>query len=116
MTHEEEVVRTTYAKLSFADEIRILVDGISKNRKAEERSLDRELNSRLDFQLQNFKVGPLKEIFGRTLVELSGFVEGDDVLDVTPGTYIYHTDRQPINEYLVYAQLKWRKASAQLSR
>lgn len=29
MTHEEEVVRTTYAKLSFADEVRIILDTLN---------------------------------------------------------------------------------------
>lgn len=110
MTHEEEVVRTTYAKLSFADETRIIIHSILENRKAEERSADKALNSRLDFQLSNFKTGVVEEIFGQPLNEFAGLPQaGDDILDITPGTYNYSQSGAAAG-YLIYADVRWIKA------
>src|SRR5437764_124796 len=81
MTHEEQIVRTTYAKLSYADEIRIIVKTMNSapdKFKADERAADKALSSRLEFELSNFTTGPISEIEGRIISELAGFPpEGD---------------------------------------
>jgi hypothetical protein len=117
ITHEEQVVRTTYAKLSYADEIGIIVRAMNKggdNWKIPETSLDRALNSRLDFQLHNFKVGDVKEIKARITAEVSGIPQKTDpVLDVTPSTFNYHADKDP-GEYALYAIVKWKEFGYEL--
>lgn len=113
MTHEEQVVRTTYAKLSFADEIRIILGAMRHapdQWKADERSADKELASRLDFQLSNFKQGPISEIEGRITSEVAGMPpEGDTagVLQVTPSTFNYTEGDAGTPEWTVYADVSW---------
>jgi hypothetical protein len=75
MSHEEAVVRTTYAKLSYADEVRIVMktmNALPDKFQADERVADKALGSRLEFQLSDFKTGPVSEIEGRILSEISG--------------------------------------------
>ena len=116
MSHEEQVVRTTYAKLSYADEIRIIMktmNALPDKFQANERVADNALGSRLEFQLSDFKTGPVSEIEGRILSELAGTpVEGDTTLLVAPGTFNY-TDHSAIGkgrtEWTVYANVSWNK-------
>jgi hypothetical protein len=115
-THEEQVVRTTYAKLSYADEIGIIVSAMSNadKWKVPEESLDKALNSRLDFQLSNFKTGDVKEIEGRIVSEISGGPKKatDLVLAVTPSTFNYHNQSPGLDEppsWTLYAQIKWKE-------
>ena len=114
MTHEEEVVRTTYAKLSFADEIGIIIGAMGKNPdkwRMPESSLDKSLNSRLDFQLSSFKVGEVKEIEGRITAEISGLPKEktDQILDVVPSTFNYHVDKEE-GTWTLYARIRWKEA------
>jgi hypothetical protein len=54
MTREEQVVRTTYAKLSYADEIHIIMNTMNKSSdkwKADESTADKALSSRLEFPI-----------------------------------------------------------------
>ncbi|HEY2235897.1 MAG TPA: hypothetical protein VGK01_20665 [Candidatus Angelobacter sp.] len=115
MTPEEQVVRTTYAKLSYADEVRIIMrmEALPDKFQADERAADKALASRLEFQLSDFKTGPVSEIEGRILSEISGFPpEGDTtgVLLVAPGTFNYK-DNSAIGkgktEWTVYADVSW---------
>ena len=116
MSHEEQVVRTTYAKLSYADEIRIIMktmNALPDKFQANEGVADKALGSRLEFQLSDFKTGPVSEIEGRILSELAGTpVEGDTTLLVAPGTFNY-TDHSAIGkgrtEWTVYANVSWNK-------
>jgi len=114
MTHEEQVVRTTYAKLSYADEIRIIVKTMNSapdKFKADERSADKPLSSRLEFELSNFTTGPISEIEGRLISELAGMPsEGDTrgALEVTPGTFNYKDSSETGKgriEWTVYADV-----------
>ncbi|HEX3153395.1 MAG TPA: hypothetical protein VHV32_02165, partial [Candidatus Angelobacter sp.] len=80
---------------------------------ANERVADNALGSRLEFQLSDFKTGPVSEIEGRILSELAGTpVEGDTTLLVAPGTFNY-TDHSAIGkgrtEWTVYANVSWNK-------
>jgi hypothetical protein len=106
MPHEEQVVRTTYAKLSFADETRIVLDALQQG---EQATVDKALNSRLDFQLSNFKIGPIKEIAGRITADVAGIPADGNVLEVQPSTFNRKEDGQA-NEYVLYAKVKWTKA------
>jgi hypothetical protein len=116
MTHEEQVVRITYAKLSYADEVRIIMKTMNAapdKFKADERTADKALSSRLEFQLSDFKTGPVSEIEGRTMADVAGMpAEGDTqgVLQVGPGTFNY-TDHSAIGkgatEWTVSADVSW---------
>jgi hypothetical protein len=116
MTHEEQVVRTTYAKLSYADEVRIIMrtmNALPDKFQADERTADKALGSRLEFQLSDFKTGPVSEIEGRIVSELSGMPpEGDTAgtLLVVPGTFNYKDNSaigQAKTEWTVYADVSW---------
>lgn len=117
MSHEEQVVRTTYAKLSYADEVRIIMktmNALPDKFQADERSADKALASRLEFQLSDFKTGPVSEIEGRIASELAGFPpEGDTgMLLVAPGTFNYKDNSaigQGKTEWTVYADVSWNK-------
>ena len=116
ISHEEQVVRTTYAKLSYADEVGIIVSAMSNGDKWKipAESLDKALNSRLDFQLSHFKTGDVKEIEGRIVSEISGFPKEatDPVLNVVPSTYNYHNQSPGLDEspsWMLYAQIKWKE-------
>lgn len=119
ITHEEQVIRTTYAKLSYADEIRIIMETMQKSPdrwKADERSADKALASRLDFKLSDFQSGPVSDINGRIMSEFAGLPsEGDTqgVLRNTPGTFNYtdSSGQQPgthgPTEWTVYVNVAW---------
>ncbi|HEY1525201.1 MAG TPA: hypothetical protein VGH51_03095, partial [Candidatus Angelobacter sp.] len=116
LSHEEQVVRTTYAKLSYADEVRIVMrtmNALPDKFQADERVADKALGSRLEFQLSEFKTGPVSEIEGRIMSELAGFPpEGDTqgVLQVVPGTFNYKDNSaigQGKTEWAVYADVSW---------
>jgi hypothetical protein len=119
MTHAEQVVRTTYAKLSYADEVRTIINTMNAapdRFQADERSADKALNSRLEFQLSNFKTGPISEIEGRIASELSGEpTEGDTdgILKATPGTFNYQDNsatgkaNSGPTEWALYVDARW---------
>src|SRR5215813_12838548 len=108
MTHEEQVVRTTYAKLSFADEVRIVLDAIHQAH-SNPTATERELNSHLDFQLSNFKVGNIREIAGQITADIAGIPEDGNVLEVVPSTFNYK-EVNNANEFVLYAKTRWTKA------
>jgi hypothetical protein len=116
MSHEEEVVRTTYAKLSYADEVRIIMktmNALPDKFQADERSADKALASRLEFQLSDFKTGSVSEIEGRIMADVAGVPpEGDTqgALLVAPGTFNYKDNSaigQGKTEWTVYATVSW---------
>lgn len=119
MSHEEQVVRTTYAKLSYADEVRIIMRTMQKSPdqgRADARSADKALASRLNFQLSDFQSGPVSEIQGRIMSEFAGFpADGDTqgVLRNTPGTFNYTDsaglppDAHGPTEWTVYVDVAW---------
>jgi hypothetical protein len=97
MTHEEQVVRTTYAKLSYA----IQVEEISKiifDSKVAKKPIDRTtFSSRLKdgelrFELTGFKTGNLSEIGQTKYSELVTKPEGGPALAVGAGTWHEVTD------------------------
>jgi hypothetical protein len=113
---EETIVRTAYAKLSYADEVRIIMKTMKSGPeafKADETAADKALGSRLDFQLSNFITGPVSEIKGRIASELAGFPPDGDtqgVLQVAPGVFNYKDNSeigQGRTEWTVYADVSW---------
>ena len=124
MSHEEQVVRTTYAKLSYADEVRIIMKTMNAapdKFQADQRSADKALASRLDFELSNFTTGPVSEIEGRIMSELAGFpTEGDTqgILNVSPGTFNYKDSSETgkgRTEWTVYADVSWNTTPQHLA-
>src|SRR5262245_27828508 len=99
MAREEQIIRTTYAKLSYADEIRIILDTLQRTQRGKlwltsANAADRALNARLSFELGDFHFGKIREIAERKMSEFDGLPSaiGGEVLDVTPSIYNYSVD------------------------
>jgi hypothetical protein len=114
MTHEEEVIRTTYAKLSYADEVRIILDAVQRTGRDKLWSTnanvaDRALNDRLTFELSNFRFGKISAISDRKIGDFDGTLSaiGGEVLDVTPSVYNYSVDNAP-SKYVAYIKFAWK--------
>src|SRR5579859_1411198 len=108
MSHEEAVVRTTYAKLSFA----VQVEEIHNvHKRAGGKPIDRAEFAKglraaeLRFELSDFKVGDLSEISQTKYEELVTKPSGD-ALDVSVGTWKFTTD-EPKETNSVVAIAKW---------
>jgi hypothetical protein len=98
MTHEEEVVRTTYARMSFAGQVNEVHD-LLREKRIKGRAIDRidfqlrmQANT-LQFELSGFKVGPLSEIaqvkYSELVTKPSPAI---DSLAVMPGHFVYSRD------------------------
>jgi hypothetical protein len=114
MAREEQIIRTTYAKLSYADEIRIILDILQRTGRdklwlTSANAADRALNGRLSFELGNFHFGKISEIAERKMAEFDGSPSaiGGEVLDVTPSTYNYSGDKIP-PMYVSYVKFAWK--------
>jgi len=95
MVPEEKVVRTTYAKLAYAVKIGVIHEVLVKNSNPSLGELEDRLSAKeLKFELSNFSSGPLTAITRRNFGDLVTKPAGEDVLDVSTGTY-NHTDDLP---------------------
>lgn len=113
MSHEETIVRETYARLSFAvqiEEIYKLTNEAAINNK----SLDREefatrlKNGALRFEISDFKAGDLSEISQRKYSDLVTKPEGGDALDIHAGTWDLATDK-PSETHSSVATVRWHE-------
>jgi len=92
---EETVVRTTYAKLAYAVKIGAIHEVLLKYTNPSLTQLEDRLSANeLKFELSNFSSGPLTAITRRNFSDLVTKPAGEDVLDVSTGTY-NHTDDLP---------------------
>jgi hypothetical protein len=114
MRPEEAILRTTYAKLSFADETRIILEALQHTGREKlwttrPNLADGALNSRLTFDLSDFHFGKLKDIADHKIVEFDGSLSAIDgeVLDVTPSVFNYSVDKSP-SEYVAYVKFAWK--------
>jgi hypothetical protein len=94
MSHEESVVRKTYAKLSFAAQLGSIHRSLSKQIKnANPSSMDTDLSrSELRFELKNFATGKLTDIANRSYANLVTKPTGGEALDISTGTFKYTSD------------------------
>lgn len=111
---EETIVRTTYAKLSYADEVRIILGALQRTGRdklwtTKANLVDRELESRLGFELGDFHFGKLSNVADRKLSEVDGSPTqiGGEVLDVTPSVYNYSAEGVP-RGYVAYVKFAWK--------
>ena len=117
---EETIVRTAYAKLAYADEVRIILDALNnishdKLWKTKANAVDRELASRLNFDLSEFQGGKISDIADRKMSDFDGAPSaiGGEVLDVTPSVYNYADNGTPIG-YVLYVKFAWKPAPRQI--
>ena len=110
----ETIVRTAYAKLSYADEVRIVLDALNDtDRKklwtAKANMVDDALDARLDFALSEFHSGRISDIAERKISAFDGFLTqiGGEVLDVTPSIYNYAVNGSPLG-YVAYVKFAWK--------
>lgn len=88
MTHEETVVRTTYAKLAYAVNIGEIHQALSKSHDPSLAELESRIAAKqLKFQLSNFTSGPVSSIAQQNYADLVTKPQGEDVIDVGLGTY-----------------------------
>jgi hypothetical protein len=119
MGTDEIVVRTAYAKLSYADEIRILKTMLQPATqtdvwKADRLAADQALKERLSFQLSNFKSGNVADI---ALQKLSDLVTtwdlGSDTLQANAGmwNYSYAEGGNSVTASVPYGTFFWEKSA-----
>lgn len=111
---EETLVRTAYAKMSYADEVRIILDalqrvGRDKLWNTSANLVDVALGSRLSFELDDFRFGKISAIADRKISEFDGAPSaiGGEVLDVTPSVYNYSVNSSP-PKYVAYVKFAWK--------
>jgi hypothetical protein len=114
MRPEEILIRTAYAKMSFADEVRIVLDALQQTGRdklwtTKANSVDLALDSRLSFELKDFHFGKIKEIADLKIGDFDGTASaiGGEVLDVTPSVYNYSADGSP-SQYVAYVKYAWK--------
>ena len=85
MTHEETVVRTAYAKLSYAVDLNTVYLQISAHPDMDSTALAREIEARgLRFSLSNFKVGNLSDLYDIKYADALGqYPDGQDVIQIS---------------------------------
>ncbi len=100
MTHEEEVVRVAYARVAFAgqiNEIHALLKEHGVHNKLDRAEFQRRIQSTLQFELSDFKIGPISEIAKikySDLVTKPSQTSGDSLF-VAPGHFNYSKDGEP---------------------
>src|SRR5260370_23212829 len=93
MTHEEIVVRTTYAKLAYAVKIGEIRQALSKNHDPSLAEVESRIAAKqLKFQFSNFASGPTSAIAKQNYADLVTKPDGQDVVDVALGTYNFTED------------------------
>ncbi len=118
MSDEERIVRTTYARLSYAVQVGQVHQAISdseaetakdriinpaaKDRMIDPAALAQHLkNAELTFALSDFKVGNVTDAdIGQTLYSALVTKPSGDVLAVTPGTTNFTTDSPPDGSHI----------------
>lgn len=116
---EEALVRTAYARMSYADEVRIILDALQRVGRdklwtANANLADTALASRLSFELDNFHFGKISAIADRKISEFDGAPSaiGGEVLDVTPSVYNYSVNNSP-PKYVAYLKFAWKSSPYQ---
>ena len=90
MTHEETVVRQTYAKLRYAVGLGTIHNVLSEDPQITRAALDARMGQEgLQFQLANFTSGKLTDIGQRSYAELMTKPDGSDVLSISTGNHTY---------------------------
>lgn len=118
MTHEEQVVRTTYARLSYAVQVNEVHKAIADSAKGElidHASLNQRLKAaELVFLLSDFKVGNVTDAdIGQTKYAYLVTKPSGDSLDITHGTTSFTTDSpadgsvRPQHTESVIAMAQW---------
>lgn len=115
MSHEEELVRIAYAKLSYAAQIGMLWHAVAQHNGwpsiDDEFTLGRAMNDQLRFELSGFKVGNISEIAN---TPWSSLIEGPvDVLFAIPHTapVNFESGNSKIKLEITYADVAWKKSS-----
>jgi hypothetical protein len=116
---EENLIRTAYAKMSYADEVRIILDSleqIDRERwwKTKADVADAALASRLSFELGDFHFGKISEIADRRIGDFDGSPSavGGEVLDVAPSLYNYRANGSS-SKYVAYIKFGWKPSPLQ---
>lgn len=122
MTHEEQVVRTTYARLSYAtqvNEVHRAIADAAKGKMLDNATLSQRLKAaELIFVLSDFKVGNVTDAdIGQTKYsDLMAKPSGDMMLDISHGVSTFGTDspangsQLPQQTKSVIAMVQWGTA------
>lgn len=119
MRAEEILIRTAYAKMSYADEVGTIVREVQQtsrtqlwNSRANRANI--ALSKRLSFQLGGFQFGKVSAIANGRMADFDGSPSaiGGEVLDVTPSIFNYRVDSSPA-KYVTYAKFAWKPSPNQ---
>ena len=96
MSHEETVVRQTYATLAYAATIRSIHRALDAQPEITRTALDARIsNEAVKFQLTNFSSGKLGDIAQHSYGDLVTKPDGSDVLAIATGSLKYSEEGSP---------------------
>jgi hypothetical protein len=111
MTHEETVVRTAYAKLSYAVDLETAIQAVRHNPKITYAQLTQEVaKEALTFRLSDFAVGDIASVADQKYAQVfSDIRDGGDVVDVASVTETYtdETNGADITTSMNVARPRW---------
>jgi hypothetical protein len=109
MSHEETVVRNTYAKLSFAAQLGSVQNAFNHAHGAPStRSFALDTQDGLQFEVKSCSVGNVADILKQSYDSLVTKPMGGDALTVTNGTFTYTRQAEQTSQQ--YVKAKWEKA------
>jgi hypothetical protein len=96
MTHEEQVVRTTYAKLSYATQIKAVVtafeDSLMQQPTDNAAILDGIAKDTVTFRFTSIQVGDFRDIAKTAYGDMVTKPNGENILSIATGFWTYTTD------------------------
>ncbi|MGA7216754.1 MAG: hypothetical protein WBX38_00480 [Candidatus Sulfotelmatobacter sp.] len=112
MTHEEQTVRLTYAKLAYANKLSVLVDNVARpdSALANPTEMQRQMDARLRFEFENFRVGGLADIAN---VRWDALVTKpqQELIFVVPASMPYRIklSKSKSSTLMIYALASWQR-------
>jgi hypothetical protein len=111
-THEEQTVRTIYAKLAYATKLSVLVNNISRpnNALSDLGEMQKQMDAQLAFAFQNFRIGNLTDI-ADTRWDALVTKPQQDLIFVVPSSMPYHIklSKSESSTSMNYAMAGWQR-------
>jgi hypothetical protein len=97
MTHEEQTVRTVYAKLSYAVDLETAIRAVRHNPKITCAQLTQEVTKdSLTFNLSDFSIADISSVLDRKYAEVFHDIrDGGNVIDITSVTETFTEENKP---------------------
>ena len=106
LPHEENIVRTAYAKLAYAAQLHTVYDAVQRNKNLKASELAQKLqDNELSFDITDMSSGALSEIASKPYSDFVTQPFGEDVLSITHDTETIDENGQRFTSY--FAIPRW---------